>query len=80
MLRRGETMAQWARRHGFNPADVRNVLAGKAKGHWGESHKIAVMLGMKEGEIIEDECNTFPDKGVAQAVASEGTATPYARH
>lgn len=51
---RGENMAQWARRNGFKPSDVRNVLYGKAKANWGESHKIAVKLGIKAGEIIEE--------------------------
>lgn len=53
-LRRGETVAHWARKHGFSIDHVRAVLRGKAKGNWGESHKIAVTLGIKDGEIVEE--------------------------
>lgn len=51
--RRGETVVHWARKHEFTVDHVRAVLRGKAKGNWGESHKIAVKLGIKDGEIIE---------------------------
>jgi len=51
-VKRGETIAQWAREHGFDPEHVRAVLYGRAKGKWGESHKIAVALGIKDDEII----------------------------
>ncbi|WP_026610103.1 DNA-binding protein [Methylocaldum szegediense] len=50
---RGETIAQWARKNGFEPDHVRNVLYGRAKGHWGSAHAIAVKLGLKNGEIVE---------------------------
>lgn len=52
-LRRGETVANWARKHELSIDHVRAVLRGKAKGNWGESHKIAVLLGIKDGEIVE---------------------------
>lgn len=52
--RRGETVAHWARKHGFAIDHVRAVLRGKAKGCWGESHKIAVTLSIKDGEIVEE--------------------------
>lgn len=52
--RRGETVAHWARKHNFSIDHVRAVLRGKAKGRWGESHKIAVILGIKDGEIAEE--------------------------
>lgn len=50
--KRGENVAQWARKNGFDPEHVRAVLYGRAKGKWGESHKIAVLLGIKDGEIV----------------------------
>lgn len=53
MHRRGETIVGWARKNGFKPDNVRAVIYGHGKGCWGESHKIAVMLGIKDGEIIE---------------------------
>ena len=52
--RRGETVCGWARDHGFNPRLVRAVIYGYVKGKWGESHKIAVALGIKDG-VIETE-------------------------
>lgn len=51
--RRGETVTHWARKNKFAVDHVRAVLRGKAKGCWGESHKIAVTLGIKDGEIIQ---------------------------
>lgn len=52
--RRGETVTGWARRNGFKPNNVRAVIYGRGKGHWGESHKIAVCLGIKDGEITKN--------------------------
>lgn len=49
----GKSMADWARENGFNPDLVRRVLLGRLKCWRGESHKIAVKLGMKEGIIRE---------------------------
>jgi gp16 family phage-associated protein len=50
---RGETVSGWARKNGFNHESVKKVLQGKSKCIYGEAHKIAVMLGIKDGEIIE---------------------------
>lgn len=47
----GQSMADWARENGFNPELVRRVLLGRGKHLRGESHKIAVKLGLKEGII-----------------------------
>lgn len=44
----GKTIAQWAREHGFPCTAVRNALAGRVKGNYGQGHKIAVALGLKE--------------------------------
>jgi gp16 family phage-associated protein len=49
--RKGISIAAWATAHGFNTNLVFEVLAGRKKGIRGQSHKIAVMLGLKEGEI-----------------------------
>lgn len=49
---RGDTVTGWARRNGFDEWLVRAVIYGQIKGKWGESHKIAVLLGIKDGEII----------------------------
>ncbi|MEM7521673.1 MAG: DNA-binding protein [Pseudomonadota bacterium] len=44
---KGETISGWARRHGFPLSAVRAILSGHNKGHYGQSHKIAVALGIE---------------------------------
>ena len=56
MARPGVTAAAWARKNGVAPETVRGVLLGRIKGRSGEAHKVAVLLGIKDGEIVE-ECN-----------------------
>lgn len=51
---RGETVTGWSRRNNLDPEQVRAVVYGKAKGCWGASHKIAVLLGLKDGEIVKE--------------------------
>lgn len=51
-LRRGATIAAWATERGVSPQHVSNVLSGRNKGVRGKSHKIAVLLGMKDGELV----------------------------
>lgn len=55
MARRGETAARWAKKHAVSAETVRGVPLGRIKGRNGEAHKIAVLLGIKEGEIVEDD-------------------------
>jgi len=47
----GVSVAQWARQHGFSRELVYQVLAGKKLGVRGQSHDIAVLLGMKAGAL-----------------------------
>jgi gp16 family phage-associated protein len=49
---RGESQAAWARRHGVSKVLLCNILHGKRKCLRGESHRIAVLLGIKRGEIF----------------------------
>ena len=44
----GISIAEWSRVNGFSVVMVYRVLAGSAKGTRGESHKIAVALGLKK--------------------------------
>ncbi len=44
---RGETITQWAQRHGYKRSAVYRVLNGQEKGFYGQAHEIAVKLGMK---------------------------------
>ena len=43
----GESIAQWSRRHGFSPALVYRVLRGDTTAKRGQTHEIAVALGIK---------------------------------
>ncbi len=47
-------MQAFAREHGVDPATTYQVLAGRKKGRRGEAHKVAVLLGMKEGIILSE--------------------------
>ena len=49
----GITISEWARVNGFKRMSVIDVLRGKNGGHWGESHEIAVSLGLKVGNVVD---------------------------
>ena len=51
--RRGISLAEWAREHGVNPKRVYDVISGRNIGKFGESHRIAVLLGLREGDLTE---------------------------
>lgn len=51
--RSGKSVTTWAKEHGFSVALTYMVLAGKRRGLRGQSHRIAVLLGVKDG-VIED--------------------------
>jgi len=44
----GTVVAEWARERGFNVNLVHQVLAGRGKWKRGETHRIAVALGLKK--------------------------------
>lgn len=50
--RRGQSFADWARRHNVSGDLVSAVLTRSRPCLRGESHKIAVLLGIKDGEIV----------------------------
>lgn len=50
-LRKGISMASWARANGVNKATLSQVLSGDNAATRGDGHKIAVLLGLKDGEI-----------------------------
>ncbi len=56
----GITIAQWARDHKKSDSLVREILAGKKKCHRGESHNIAVLLGMKDGIVTTRPARVSP--------------------
>jgi gp16 family phage-associated protein len=51
--RKGISITKWSRDHGLNPSTVRAVLKCNRKARIGESHKAAVMLGIKAGELSD---------------------------
>lgn len=51
--RRGETFADWAKSNGFPPYLVSQVITGKNAASRGQGHRIAVLLGLKDGVIAE---------------------------
>ncbi|WP_426198997.1 DNA-binding protein [Pseudomonas sp. DC3200b2] len=53
--RQGKSVQQFAREHNVDPATTYQVLSGRKKGRRGEAHKVAVLLGMKDG-VIPGEC------------------------
>ncbi len=54
-LRKGMSIGSWADKNGFDRTTVNQVLTGRNAATRGIGHKIAVMLGIKDGEIVEDE-------------------------
>lgn len=55
---RGLSISEWARTNGFSTALVYQVIAGKRKAVRGQSHRIAIALGLKEG--IDADINDLP--------------------
>ncbi len=49
--RHGKSIAAWAKSHGFSVPNTYLVLRGKNKGLRGQSHRIAVLLGIKDGIV-----------------------------
>lgn len=49
--RAGKSVSEWARTHGFKPSLVFEVIEGRVQAKRGKSHRIAVLLGMKDGEV-----------------------------
>lgn len=50
---KGISLRSWALANGVSPQAVRGLLKDGRKGRIGESHKAAVKLGLKHGEIVE---------------------------
>lgn len=53
--RRGISVSAWSKKYGFNRNLANAVVRGDCKCLYGDAHKIAVMLGMKHGEIAKKE-------------------------
>lgn len=53
--RKGISVSSWARKNNIPRSIVYGVLNGTRKARFGLGHKAAVLLGIKDGEIVEDE-------------------------
>lgn len=51
---KGISVRSWAIKNDFKPSLVNSVLSGRVSCRFGKSHRIAVLLGIKEGEIHEN--------------------------
>lgn len=49
----GTSVSEWARVRGFSAVLVYQVLDGRRKCMRGQSHQIAVALGLKQGVVME---------------------------
>lgn len=63
----GLSVAKWARDHGFSASLVRQILAGRKQCRHGQSHNIAVALGMKNGVPAAPTSRTRAEKQGAAA-------------
>jgi gp16 family phage-associated protein len=53
-LQEGRTVASWARSNGVDPRLTAAILKEERTCRSGQSHKIAVLLGLKNGVIVDD--------------------------
>lgn len=51
LVRRGKSVRAWARENGVSHVVAYKVLDGRCKGLRDDGHKVAVLLGIKDGEI-----------------------------
>lgn len=59
LKRQGVSITAWATANNFSTNLVIEVLAGRKKCTRGQSHNIAVKLGLKEGEICANPANAL---------------------
>lgn len=53
LARKGLSVSQWAVANSLSVMTVYGLLSGRRSGNRGESHRAAVLLGLKMGEIVE---------------------------
>lgn len=51
LQRAGLSLAEWARTHKVSYSLSYEVLRGRIKGHRGQAHDIAVLMGLKHGQL-----------------------------
>ncbi len=76
----GLSISEWCRQHGFGLSLTRQILAGSKPCHRGQSHQIAVKLGMKAGVITRSPAEARqPGPRVRPPAAPVPAATAAAR-
>jgi gp16 family phage-associated protein len=63
LARKGVSIAEWAEANELRPLVAYRVLSGRYKATRGQAHRAAVLLGLKQGEIVDRD-------GVKQALAA----------
>jgi gp16 family phage-associated protein len=76
---RGLSIAEWARAHGYSSQLVYQILGGRTRCLRGQSHQIAVHLGLKRGLIgslrdVEARLEPISSEFRAESCAQEGDA------
>lgn len=66
----GVSVVDWARERGFDVHLVYGVLSGRSRATRGESHRIAVALGLKGG-VVPSLVKTQPGRGAGAAVLTD---------
>lgn len=51
--KQGLTIKEWSKSHGVSSNLVHAVISGRISGNVNKGHKVAVLLGLKEGKILE---------------------------
>ena len=64
LKRQGVSISQWAIANGFSTNLVFEVLGGRKKCIRGQSHNIAVKLGIKDGEICIDPAKALDNRRI----------------
>jgi gp16 family phage-associated protein len=75
--RHGVSVSEWARAHGFPPTVVFAVLSGRTRGRWGQAHRVAVALRIKQAasaselDPLADVQNQEKDSGRSSPLHEE---------
>ena len=71
----GISIAEWARRNGFSVPLAYQILSGNKKCLRGQSHAIAVALGLKEGKEPDFSSLSHSLREVAETENDAGSGT-----
>lgn len=59
LLDQGVSITEWAVKNGYSPNLVNMILSGHRNPTRGQSHNIAVSLGIKVGRVCRDPANAL---------------------